>query len=110
MATISQSIPKNELYEDSKSKGTHTAGAFFETVKTWVGDAGGAFDLMNTLKKVFDLSGNQFLLGQAKGYIAGAAVPRLPGAVITLYQTVTKKDKVWTAHAIADATHQATSA
>ena len=99
---------EKNFYDDSKSKGKHSAGSFIESVKTWVGDTAGAFDLMNTLKKVFDLFGNQFLLGQARGYIGGAAVPRLPGAVISLYQAVTKKDKVWTAHACADVLHQTT--
>jgi hypothetical protein len=85
-----------------------TSGRFWDTLKTWVGESSGAFDLMNSMKKICTLSGNDYLAGKAGGFVAGASVPRLFGASISLVQTCKKAhaEKVMTPHIAADLTHQ----
>ena len=60
-----------------------TSGNFLETIKTWFDGSAGAFDFMNALKKAADLSGNDHILKQAKGYIAGTSIPRVYTTALT---------------------------
>lgn len=63
-----------------------TPRSFFETMKMWFESSGG-YDFLSTLKKVSILLGNDRLIKQANGYIAGTSIPRAYVTTYTLYKT-----------------------
>jgi hypothetical protein len=85
-----------------------TSGNLTKTVKLWFESTKGAFDFMQTLKKVAVLCGNEHLETQSKRYIAGTSIMRVPSTVIAINDTIQayKKDKVFDLQRKADFSHQ----
>jgi hypothetical protein len=85
-----------------------TSGDFVKTLKTWFESTKGAFDFMQLIKKVSCLCGNEHLETQAKRYIGGTALMRVPTTALTIRETVKayQKDKVINAQRRCDFAHQ----
>ena len=58
--------------------------------RDWLGEAGGAYETMSTMKKLSQCIGRKDWADACSGYTAGAAVPRLLYAIPDLYIKITE--------------------
>ena len=103
-------VPSTVLIANVKltAETPETSGKFTKTMKSWFESTKGAFDFMQTLKKVANLSGNKHVETQAQRYIAGTSLMRLQPTAMTIHDTIKtyQKDKVINAQRAADFSHQ----